>query len=263
MGLLAPVGTAAERTLVVTAQDHSLEGADDCEHFHTQTMTSFPAQAQAQEQREVGLAGIPVLKVRTIQEGGILVKGWDKPTARLMICKSAVSETQQRAQRILDSVTVTFKSGEIAASGPVVDETQFWWVNMILFVPKATSLDIASENGGIAVRNIGGNVTARARNGGVSLAYCTGENKITTENGGISLDRISGRLDAVTQNGPISLRFRNAVPALEAKTTEDEILCNVKGGTWTADRRTLRFGSRAPLIRLTTLAAPIMIEQVR
>lgn len=260
--LLAATGMAAERTLIVTASDHSLGGTDDCEHFHTQTMTSFPAQAQAQEQREVAMTGLNVLKIRTIQEGGILVKGWDKPNARLMICKSAVSETQQRAQRILDSVTVTFKNGEIAATGPVVDETQLWWVNMILFVPKKMALDIASENGGIAVRNMAGKITARARNGGISLAQCDGEHKVTTENGGISLERLTGRIEANTQNGPISLRLRDAIPALEART-EDEIVCNVKGGTWTADRKTLRLGSRAPSVRLTTLAAPIMIEQVR
>ncbi|HVR40491.1 MAG TPA: hypothetical protein VMU84_15450 [Thermoanaerobaculia bacterium] len=264
------LGATAQRQLIGTAQDHSLVEGEDCARFHTQTYTSFPAQVSAEEHRDVPLAGVDVLKVRAGDEGGVSIRGWDRSIARLTICKCAVGQTKLLAQRTLGSVSVSLRPGEIIATGPEINETQVWWVHMILFVPKASNLDVEAENGGIAIRNMSGHVNARATNGGISLAQSAGDHKISTRNGGISLDRITGRVDATTQNGPISLRLRDAaVPSLEARTDDDgAIYCNLKGcadrlGNWTANRRVLRIGTAAPMIRLSTSRAPIMIEQVR
>ncbi len=258
------------RPLIGTSQDRSIIEADDCDHFHTQTFTSFPAQVRAQEQRDVPLAGVDVIKVRAGDEGGVSIRGWDRPTARLTVCKSAVGLTTLLAQRTLGSVSVSLRPGEIVATGPEINETQVWWVHMILFVPKASNVDVEAENGGISIRNMGGHVNARATNGGISLALSGGDHKISTQNGGISIDKISGRVDATTQNGPISLKLRdNVAPAVEAHTDDEgAIFCNLKGcadglGNWAANRKTLRIGTSAPTIRLFTNRAQIMIEQVR
>lgn len=256
------------RQLIGTMQDHSIADATDCEHFHTSTFTSFPARVQEQQQLEVPLAGIDLLKVRASQEGGVSIRGWDRPTARLLVCKYAVAQTHKQAKRALDGINVSYRNGAINALGPDINDTQVWWVNMILFVPKSAAVDVASSNGGIAIRNMSGRITAHATNGGISMAHCAGDNRVTTENGGISLEKISGRLDATTQNGPIALKLRDTpMPAIEARTEDDgEILCNLKRcdeATWTADRKLLRLGTTVPSIRLSTGSAPIMIEQVR
>jgi hypothetical protein len=267
--LLAVAATAAPpRQLIGTTQDHSIADATDCEHFHTSTFTSFPARVQEQEQLEVPLAGIDLLKVRASREGGVSIRGWDRPTARLLVCKYAVAHTRKQARQALDGINVSYRNGDISALGPEIDNAQVWWVNMILFVPKSATVDVASANGGIAIRNMSGRITAHATNGGISMAHCGGENRVTTENGGISLEKISGRLDATTQNGPIAYKLRDtSLPALEAHTDSDgEILCNLKRcdeATWTANRKSLRLGSAVPSIRLSTAGAPIMIEQVR
>jgi hypothetical protein len=257
------------RPLIVTSQDHSLGENDDCEHFHTKNETSLPAEAMAVEERNFKLAGIDMLKVKASEEGGITVRGWDRPNARLTICKCAVAETTAQARDILGNVKVSSGNGDIFATGPAPAKTQAWWVHMILRVPKNANIDVTSSNGGIAIRNMSSRITARAKNGGISLAQCAGDQKITTENGGISLDKISGRLEANTDKGTISLKLRDEiVPALEAHTEDTgEIFCNVRGcldgvGNWTADRKTLRIGTAAPTITLKTNGAPIMIEQL-
>jgi hypothetical protein len=261
---------APARSLIVTAQDHSLVEANDCQHFHTQNSTTLPAQARAEEQWNLRLSDIEVLNVRTENEGGIAVRGWDKPYGTLTVCKSAVALTSDQAQKTLDRIKVAVKRGEIAASGPDLDPTQTWWVHMILRVPKRINLDVATANGGIAIRNMSGRVVARATNGGISLAGCTGESSVTTENGGISLDKVSGSVAATTQNGPIALKLRNLdVPPIEARTEDSgAIFCKVKAcdngqANWTADRKRMRIGSAHPTIRLQTFSADIMIEQVR
>jgi hypothetical protein len=266
---LPAAAAAPPRALILTLEARTLSDTDDCEHFHTQNITSFPAQAHTEEQRDVPLSGIDLVKVRATESGGVLVRGWDRPVARLTVCKYAVGFTQPQADRSLSNVAVSVRNGEIAASGPDVDSSNVWWVHMILRVPRRANLDVASANGGIAIRNMLGRVTARATNGGISLASCAGENRLSTGSGGISLDSNSGSTEATTDNGPISLKLHrdHVLPTIDAHVDDDrgEIVCNMKacGDGWTVGKRHLRIGSAAPFIRLATGRAPIVIEQVR
>lgn len=272
LGLTAGPHVAAastQRPLIGTSQDHRLVDIDDCDRFYTQTVTSLPAKVRSEERRSLSLPGIHLLKVRPGEEGGVSIRGWDRPVTQLTICKCAMGTSQEHAQRTLDGVRVTTNKGEIVASGPDKNETQAWWVHMILRVPRGKNLDVTSENGGIAIRNMNGTINARATNGGISLAACGGQNTVETENGGITLEKISGSIDAVTQTGAINLKVAmSPIPALEARTDDSAIMCTLKGcddglGNWTSNRRHLRIGTTTPLIRLTTNSAPIMIEQAR
>jgi hypothetical protein len=271
--LVVPAMAAVtDRPLIVTSQDHSLASgeSDDCAHFHTRNETSLPSTATATEERTLRIAPGTVLRVRASEEGGVTVKGWDRPAARLTICKCAVAANDTQARQVLAAVKVVSTREDVFTHGPLTAKTQAWWVHMILRVPKSANIDVITSNGGIAIRNMSSRITARAKNGGISLAYCAGEQKITTQNGGISLDKISGKLDATTENGSISLKVQDGASAqIEARTVDEgEILCNLKGcsdglGNWGADRKTLRIGTATPTIRLTTGGAPIVIEQVR
>lgn len=255
---------ATQRPLIVTSQDHSFVDSDDCESFYTQSTTSLASQASSHEQRRISLIGIDMLHVRTANAGGVAVRGWDRPFARLTVCKHAAALDAAQAEHTLQNVAVVVRPGEIVALGPELNSTQTWWVHMILRVPRSANVDVKAANGGIAVRNMTGSVTAQATNGGISLAACSGENHIATENGGISLEKID-HVNATTQNGPIAFKLRETeTPALEART-DDEIVCRLKVCTdgWSADRKRLRLGTSAPQIRLMTNTAPILIEQVR
>lgn len=271
LALALSADAATQRRLIVTSQDHSLVDADDCDHFHTRNTTSLPAQARAEQQWTLRLEAGDVLKVHTGKEGGVSVKGWDRPYGSLTVCKSAVALTQVQARNTLRDVNVTVKNDDIDATGPDHDQNRTWWVHMILRVPRGVHLDVTTANGGIAIRNMTGKILARATNGGISLGGCTGESYLTTENGGISLDKVSGNVAAQSQNGPIALKLRDiVVPAIEANTqSSGAIFCKVKGceeggvADWTPDRKRMRIGSANPVIRLTTTSADIMIEQVR
>jgi hypothetical protein len=255
----------APRQLIVSSQEHSLIVADDCEHFHTRNVTSFPAAARSEEQHDVALQGIDLLKVRSSEEGGVLIKGWDRPVAKLIVCKQAVGFTQQAAQRTLAGINITTRNGEISATGPEIDETQAWWVHMILRVPRSAHLDVTSNNGGIAIRNMNGHITARAKNGGISIAACAGDAHVATENGGIAIEKNSGRVEAKTATGPISVKLQER-ETLEAQVDEGEIVCPprvCRASMYSADHKHLRIGSAAPSIRLTSNSAPIVIDQVR
>ena len=267
----APEVTSTRQPLIITTQDHSLANAENCEHFHTRTLTTLGAAAHIEGTRNLQISESRLLSVRTGSEGGVLVRGWDKPFARLTVCKSAAAKTSVEAEKIVRQIEVAVSGNEIVAHGPQLNDAHAWWVDMILWVPKTARLDVTAANGGIAIRNMTGRVTARATNGGISIAGCAGEHYLETKKGGISIDKVSGSVDAKTESGPISLKLRSAtVPPLEASTDEQgEILCNVKAcastpGAWTANRKRLRIGGDStPSIRLTSYSADIMIEQVR
>jgi hypothetical protein len=267
-----PAFAAATRPLLVTTQDHSLVEIDDCEHFYARTESSLPSRAQTEEQLPVPLAGVETLRVRSSIGGAVSIKGWDRPVARLTVCKYAVALNDADAKKTLHEVAVTSHNGEILAHGPENGSSRAWWVHMILRVPKHFAVDVASTSGGIAIRKMTGHVTARATNGGISVADCAGDSKLTADNGGISLDRMTGRVDAAATNGSISLKVSGTdAPNIEARTDDGgEIVCRAKICIDALARHTgsgniLRIGggSSDTLIRLSTGAAPILIEQVR
>jgi len=237
-----------QRTLIVTSQDFSNLLADDCEHFHTRNVTSFPATSRSQEQQEMPLQGIDVLKIHNTEQGGVSIKGWDKPVARLIVCKEAVGFTQQQAQRTLGAINIAVRNGDISATGPAIDESQAWWVHMILRVPKSARLDVTSSNGGIAIRNMSGHITARAKNGGISIAST------------------SGRIDATTESGPISVKLDHDTTVDAQISDAGEILCNprvCRAENYSANHKRVRLGSGAASFKLSTTSAPIVIDQVR
>ena len=262
-------GAAPGRQIIGSEQDHSLASMElnDCSHFYTTTFTSFRAQIHEQEQREFVLTGIDQLRVIADEEGSVTVRGWDRPDARLIVCRYAASHTKAQAAQILKNVVVSHANGEISATGPAIDTNTAWWVNMTLYVPRKAKVDIHATTGGVAIRNMSGNVTASATSGGISVAQSSGRYRISTDMGGITLDRVSGTIDASSKKGAIALKL--AVmngQNVEAKIAEGgEILCTLRGcdaALWGAGQRQLRIGAGQPQIRLSTVAAPILIGPV-
>jgi hypothetical protein len=258
----------AARQIIGSEQDHSLAGeATDCEHFYKTTFSNLPSQMNDQEQREIPLTGIEQLRVVASEEGGVSIRGWNRPYARLIVCRYSVASTKSKALRVLRSITVTHDRGEIQASGPVIDGTQAWWVNMILYVPRRATVDVRAANGGIAIRNMGGSVTAHATSGGISVAQSSGRYKISTNSGGITLDRLTGVVEASSREGAIALKLTaDEKPDVDARIADSgEILCQLQsceGGLWAANRRQLRLGQGTPQFRLSTTAAQILIGPV-
>ena len=167
---------------------------------------------------------------------------------------------------MLGAIRVSHLNGEITATGYPNDDTQAWWVNMILYVPRRATVDVHALNGGVAIRNMAGRITAHATSGGISVAQSSGRYKLSTESGGITLDRISGEIEAISREGTIALKIPHAgLPTIEAKTADGgHILCTFKDcesglGVWAPDRKTLRINGSLAHIRLSTIGAPILI----
>ncbi len=257
-----------ERPIIGAEQDHSIaDDGGDCQSFYRTTFSSFDAQVHDQQQRELNLEGVQHVRVSAAPEGGLSIRGWNKPGARLVVCRYAVANTKAHAARVLQSIAVSSRNGEISAAGPQMDETQAWWVNMTLYVPRRASVEVHAGNGGVAIRNMSGRVTAHATTGGISVAQSSGRYTITTETGGITLDRVTGLVDANSRDGAIAFKVASAsMPSIEAKIADGgRILCTLKGceeALATAGNRLRLGGDGVPDIRLSSLGGSIWIGPV-
>jgi len=194
------VGRPTTRAFIATTQDRG--GVESCEHFHTTSFTTLGAQVHGEERRLLSISSQGRLSVTASQAGGISIRGWNRPEARLTVCKFAAAATLTEARNVLGSVSVTAAhDGRISPRGPALTADRAWWVHMILEVPRATALELAAANGGIAVRNMIGRIQAQTTNGRISLASCIGEPHLQTEGGGILVDHAGGNAEMQEASG--------------------------------------------------------------
>lgn len=165
------------------------------------------------EVREFTVPAAGVLSVDAEPNGGIDVEGTSRGDVVVRAKVSAVAETIERAQQIGRSVSVTATASNVSATGPSgLARREQWQVSYRLSVPTISSLSLKTTNGGIAIRDVDGEVEFRTVNGGVKLANMAGDVKGRTSNGGVDVDldgpswRGAG-LNVETSNGGVHLRI--------------------------------------------------------
>jgi DUF4097 and DUF4098 domain-containing protein YvlB len=142
------------------------------------------------EVRDFTVPAAGLLTVDAEPNGGIDVEGTTRGDVVVRAKVSATAETMERAQQIARSVNVSATASNVSAEGP----------------------SLKSTNGGIAIRDVDGDVEFRTVNGGVKLVNMAGDVKGRTSNGGVDVDldgpswRGAG-LSVETSNGGVHLRI--------------------------------------------------------
>lgn len=143
------------------------------------------------------------------QNGGVAVYGWDRSEIRIVAKMQAQARSAGDAQSLLRQIEIQ-TAGEIHAEGPRTERNESWSVSFEVYVPRRSSLDLTTHNGGIKIADVAGDIRFDAVNGGVSLSGLAGDVRGGTQNGGLNValdgDRWSGTgLDVRTENGGIQL----------------------------------------------------------
>jgi hypothetical protein len=214
-------------------------------------------------------AGTARIDADASPNGGIEVRGWDRPQVKLRAKVVAVARTAGEASDLADQVQIDTVGG-IRATGPRGTRRSHWWVSYELSVPRKASLGLRSVNGGISVRDVAGAVSFETTNGGVRLHEVAGRVHGHTTNGGLDI-RLAGTawagegLDVATTNGGVTL----AIPAdynarVETGTTngrlEVDFPVTLQGRI---DRKHLAFevGKGGPLVRATTTNGGVVVRK--
>jgi hypothetical protein len=120
------------------------------------------------EVREFTVPAAGVLSVDAEPNGGIDVEGTSRGDVVVRAKVSAVAETIERAQQIGRAVNVSASASNVSATGPSgLARREQWQVSYRLSVPTVSSLSLKTTNGGIAIRDVDGEVEFRTVNGGV------------------------------------------------------------------------------------------------
>lgn len=172
------------------------------------------------------------------KNGGIELIGEDRQDIALEARVVVQESNSRQAESLLKEIKI-LTDGSIRAEGPSQSGGFFglfgnsWYVNFRLHVPRHLAAELHSENGGIDLSNIDGEIFAQTTNGGLSLHDLSGKVRATTVNGGLDVvlkgkqwqgeglfakstnggvsvkapDHYSAHLVASTVNGGISVDF--------------------------------------------------------
>ena len=151
---------------------------------------------QAYVEKQVINAGSVRNFKAAVEHAPVSVIGGNRGGYVIEACKVA------RRQEDLSAIRVSVDGGELRATGP---KGRRWFVQYRILVPDGANVDIETDNGPLAFRDVDGTVVARASNGPLSLKNLSGNVNATTKNGPISIDGGSGNMTVRAQNGPLSV----------------------------------------------------------
>ena len=147
------------------------------------------------------------------ENGGIEVTGEDRSDVQIEARVQAWASSEADAKKILGQVTVETSGDRVRDDGP-----HFHWgnsgygVNYRIRVPRRLAVELQSENGGIDIAHLEGEIRFDTTNGGVGLNDLAGDVRGSTVNGGLDIaltgDRWRGQgLKAETTNGGVTLKI--------------------------------------------------------
>lgn len=189
-----------------------------------------------------------------IENGEIIVKGWDRNEILLRSRVKAGAKTESDALEIIKQVKIETGGMKIRAVAAPSVQNADWHVSYEIFVPRQTDLSLRASYGGVSVSGVDGHTDFNVSYGGVTLngvggkvtgqvtysglyIYLTGNRwegegmDITTSYGGNYLylpENYSAHLIVGSENGPLKIK----VP-LNAENIDqnDKILsANLGGG---------------------------------
>ena len=125
------------------------------------------------------------------KNGGIEVIGEDRQNIALEARVVAQDSSTEQARSLLKEIKI-LTDGSIRAEGPSSGLFSglfgnSWYVNFRLHVPRHLAAELHTENGGIEISNIDGEISAHTTNGGVTLRDLGGKVHATTVNGGVNV----------------------------------------------------------------------------
>jgi hypothetical protein len=201
--------------------------------------------------------------------GGVSFYGWDKNEVLVRALIQTNADTKAEAQALAKDIKVLTDGDRVRADGPASRRYANWSVSYEVWMPRKSSMDADTHNGGISVEGIEGKMDLRAVNGGISLKEVGGDVRAETTNGGVTA-QLSGTkwngegLDLQTTNGGVGLEIPRGYNAdLETGTVNGgmniDFPITVQG--FIGRRITTKLGTGGPRVRATTTNGGVRIRE--
>ena len=185
------------------------------------------------EMREQTIPSGGALAIDGRPNGGIQVKGWTRPDVLVRARVETGAPTDQEARTLASQVFVQAGAGHVASAGPASDKERYWAVSYEVFVPQRSDLSLSTQNGGVHLSDLNGQIEFKTVNGGIHLARLAGNVKGETTNGGVHIELAGTRwegqgLDVRSVNGGVHLSVPAAYSAhLETATVNGSVRSDI------------------------------------
>ena len=206
------------------------------------------------------------------ENGGIEVTGENRSDVQIEARVQAWAASEADARKILTQVSIETSGDNIRDNGPHFHlGNTGYGVNYRIRVPQRLAVDLKSENGGIDIAHLEGEIRFDTTNGGVGLNDLAGDVRGSTTNGGLDIT-LSGKswrgqgLNAETTNGGVSLKIPEHYSAhLETGTVNGGISLNfpitIQGDI--KNQLSTNLGSGGPTIHAETTNGGVQIDRAR
>jgi hypothetical protein len=215
------------------------------------------------EVREQSLASIGRLNIDAGPNGGATVKGWLRGDVLVRARVEASAENEGTAANLASRVMVDSSGGQVRATGPERSENSSWSVSYEIFVPQVTDVTLKTNNGGLTISDVRGQLHFDAVNGGVHLKRVAGDVSGATVNGGIDVE-LTGtvadwrQMELTTHNGGVTVAMPSHYSArVQAETgmgriSSDFPLPPSVDGNPRGRKMDFNIGAGGPPIHITT-----------
>lgn len=282
--VLEPTSAQRKRTHSVTISTDGDAPITDC--GQVKMLIGYDGGTAGADQTEIlPRSAISTLTVRTPQNGGVHVQGWNREEYKITACLAAGGQSESEAKATLTRLKLSVNNGQVTVEGP---SPRDWVAYLIIQAPNGAVLDLSSTNGPIGVDDFSGTIQARSTNGPITFREVTGQVRADVENGPIGVSGSSGdfhlsaqngpltveltgsqwsggEIQGSTQNGPLTLKlpdsYLSSVRVDASKHSPVQcraVQCQTAARTW--DRPSvIKFGDSEPVIRLSTVNGPVTI----
>jgi hypothetical protein len=162
------------------------------------------------EIREQSLTSIGRLSIDAAQNGGATVKGWLRGDVLVRSRIETSGETEAAAGIVASRIMIDGSGGQVRAAGPEHVGNSGWSVSYEIFVPQVTDLTLKTNNGGVTISDVRGQIHFDSNNGGVHLKRVAGDVSGSTSNGGIQVELTGAvwegrQMELSTHNGGVTI----------------------------------------------------------
>ena len=194
--------------------------SDDDFNSCSDVRISINGESAARSEEIVPVGSMRSLSVAASANGGVHVIGSDRTGYEVTLCKAAAMESD------LASIKPVVRGNDLTVAGP---EREAWTAFYIIHAPRNADLTLDANNGPISVRDLVGDVRARAINGPIDVRRSNGKLDLETTNGPIELDGGSGNVKLRAENGPIDVKLDGSSwnGSLDARTENGPVAVSV------------------------------------
>jgi DUF4097 and DUF4098 domain-containing protein YvlB len=248
-------------------------GEDNDEWMERCREQRYSDRPQFCEVRELGLR--PTGRLLTVdgrQNGGVIVRGWDRDSIHVQVRIQAQGPSDEDARDLARAVRIESTGGNLHAEGPENIRRSSWSATFYVDVPRRTDLTLETVNGPIMVERVSGTIEMHAVNGPIEIFDLSGDVRGRTANGPLGVEltgtRWDGRgLDVETSNGPIDLAIPEGYAArIETGTVNGPFSVDFPftiQGRFTGKRISQEIGGGGPPVRVVTTNGPATISRRR